>query len=150
MIRGTLVLLVLACCRSSAPSPATAPLPLEPAPAAAEPAPPEPTRPGVTLSSTPIHQQLAWFVDVLGTRNGVVQPDELAQHCEKKLLGPVSGMSDSLRGWATPNLVVEKLEVDDPTYVRAILVAGDKRHGVIMTIDATSSKIDYLRYEDLK
>lgn len=148
----TLALLVLACCKSSAPGPATKPAP-QARVATAEPtatSTPDIGAPGVTLSSTPIHQQLLWLVDVLGKRNGVVERDELEQHCEKKLLGPVGGMSQSVRGWATDaaGLSVEKLEVDDPTYVRAILVARDKRHLLIMTIDETSSKIDYVRYED--
>lgn len=151
-----LAALVLTCCKSSAPSPATKPGPHEPAatggPRATASTTPDTSAPAATLSSTPIHLQLAWFVEVLGKRNGVVERDELEQHCEKKLLGPVAGMSESLRAWSkdAAGLAVEKLEVDDSTYLRAILVAGDRRRTLTMTIDETTLKIDYIRYEDAR
>jgi hypothetical protein len=48
------------------------------------------------LSASPGHQVLEWLVDVIAHRKGDVSHDELVEHFDKKLLGPVSTTNGDL------------------------------------------------------
>ena len=92
---------------------------------------------------------LAWFVDAVTQRHGEVPPDELALHADKKMLGPVSGLDKDLPkyGAAAHCGWLDRIEVDDPTYVRAYVATVDKRWLLIMQIDVATSKMTYLRFD---
>lgn len=98
------------------------------------------------LSPSPTHDALQWFVDVVARRGGDVSRDELAQHAGKNFLGPTAGTSERFKAFATEasGAVLESIEVDDPTYIRAYIATGTKRWQVILQVE--DSKLSYLSY----
>ena len=144
-----LVAAVLLAACGSKPAPVAPASPIEstaqePAPTQVEP-PPVPSS-DVVLGTSATHRALAWIVDVIGAREGKVTRDELAQHANKKMLGPVAGFDTFLATWAADakGAVDESLEVDDPTYLRGYVRAGDKRWKVIFELD-DEGKISFLQ-----
>jgi len=92
---------------------------------------------------------LEWFVDVIAHRNGDASRDELAAHVDAKMLGPASTLARSLHRWASDAgcAVLDHIEVDDPTYIRAFIATPQKRWMIILQIDPAASKMTYVRYE---
>ena len=118
--------------------------------AEAQPKPPAPS--GVVLVDTPTQRELTWIVDVLGRRHGVINTAEIAQHWDpSKLHGPVAIQSliEGFRRWGTDttNAIVDKIEVDDPAYLRAYVTAGDKRWRVVLSLEPSSMKLDFLQWD---
>lgn len=95
-----------------------------------------------------MHVQLIWIVDVIGRRRGSVDDPEVAQHWHEAKPMHVHNMRLFLAKWSedASGAVIEQLEVDDPTYLRAWVVAGTRRWRVILEIDASSGKLTYLRH----
>ena len=150
------LLIVMACSHARAPAPVapaaeavpvSAPVPVASAPEAAPACTPD-AKLGA-LSASPGHQVLAWFVDVIAHRKGDAPRAELAEHLDAKMLGPASTITQSLHRWATDAscAVLDKIEVDDPTYLRAFIATADKRWMIILQIDPAASKMTYVRYE---
>jgi hypothetical protein len=139
MHRVAMILFVLVLgCRANAPSPQSVPTtqaaPPD-APSAVDAAPPPV---GLVITpDTPTHRQLGWLVEVLGQRKGVITASELAAHQDRVPPGSSDAMLAFYAGWGaeTEGAVVEAIEVDDPTYIRAIVVAGDRRWRVVLTVD---------------
>lgn len=136
---------------------ATQPPPAEPAPLttvmtvqgdADEPS--EEPSPDIVLSTTSMHRELAWFVELLGKRKGVVEPAELEQHYDRFKPALTPSVQKFLREWGAKadGAIVESLEVDDPSYVRAILATGSKRWRLILEISESSNKIVFVQLED--
>jgi hypothetical protein len=100
------------------------------------------------LSPSPAHHALEWLVDVLVHRKGDVPHDELVEHFDKKLLGPVSTTAAELREWAAAarGAVLESIEVDDPTYIRAYLATQDRRWKVIIEIEPSTSQLTHVSW----
>jgi hypothetical protein len=100
------------------------------------------------LSPSPGHQVLEWLVDVIAHRKGDVSHDELVEHFDKKLLGPVSTTNGDLHTWAAEanGAVLESIEVDDPTYIRAYLATHDRRWKVIIEFEPSTSKLTHLSW----
>lgn len=162
---GVIVVIVLAGCGSKASTPPAEPVPLpasgdEEAQPSAEarperPAasmPPTPAAPGVVLGDTPTHRALAWIIEVLGRRQGVINAAEIDQHWDSsRIRGPVAVRSliEGFRQWGAgaTSATVDKIEVDDPEYLRAYVTVGDKRWRVILSLEPSSMKLDYLRWE---
>jgi len=147
--------------RSLEPKPVEAP-PGEAPPVEAQPVEAQPvataavaterSRPPVTamgpLSPSPGHQALEWVVDVLVHRKGDVSHDELVEHMDKKLLGPVSTATADFRKWAADanGGVLESIEVDDPTFIRAYVATHDGRWKLTIEFEASTSKLTYLSW----
>lgn len=104
------------------------------------------------LTPTPTHRVLVWLVDVIAHSKGEVSRDEMAEYCGPYLLGPVAGTADGFRKWANAadGAVLESLEVDDPTYVRAYLATRDHRFKLTIEIDSATSKLTYMRFETVR
>jgi len=147
--------------RLSEPTPGEAPpaeaqpveaQPVEAQPVATAAVATEPPRPAVTamgpLSPSRGHQELEWFVDVIAHRKGDVSHDELVEHVDKKLLGPVSTTTADFHKWAAEanGAVLESIEVDDPTYIRAYLATHDARWKLIIQVEPSTSKLTYLSW----
>ena len=147
-----LVLLVVACGGSPTP-PVSAPHPeaIEaedpPAPPAPKPEPPK----GVVLSTDrPTQRQLAWLIELIGKRRGVVDEAELKDHFGPKMLKPalLPTTIEWLAKWGAEgqNAYVDSIDVDQDDYLRAFVVAGPKRWKVILNFDESSSKIEYVQF----
>jgi hypothetical protein len=151
-------LAVLASCGSNAPTLAPAP---NPAPVPASPledvrastdTAPEPVTPRVVLGDTPTHRQLAWVLDMLGRHQGVLNAADIDQHWAPTAAhGPIAARSilETFRQWGAgaTSASVERIEVDDPTYLRAHVAVGDHRWRVVLSIDPSSMKIDFLQWD---
>ena len=116
-----------------------------PADAAVEPSPVR-----VVLRDTPLHQHMAWLLDVVGRRQGAADLAEINEHWDPAAVrGPVAMrlLLDQLRTWGTgpSSAYVENIEVDDPTYLRAHVVVGDTRWRVILSLETSSMKLDFLQ-----
>jgi hypothetical protein len=141
--------LLLVGCRTSTPAPAPiapiAPEPVAPAPARA----PQPVALAYTTDA-PTHRELAWIVELLGARKGIADRDELAQHWDKSMLGamPLRQVVDGLSEWGakTASLVVERIEIDDPTYLVAHVATPSYRWRVILSIDPSSTKLVLVKH----
>lgn len=155
-----LLLLSLAAACAHAPPPETAPMStLEPTstvePASPPASPSSPSTPGPTpvsaLSPSPTHRVLEWLVDVITRRHGDVSMDEIAEYCGPGFLGPTAGTQSALASYAkrADGAVLESIEVDDPTYVRAYLATRDHRWKLIFEIDKKTELLEYLRFADV-
>lgn len=104
-----------------------------------------------SLAPSPTHRVLEWLVDVIAHRKGEVSRDEMSEFCGPQFLTPVAGTAEQFHRWASDadGAVLESLEVDDPTYVRGYLATRDKRWKLILEIDASTSKLSYLRFESV-
>lgn len=100
------------------------------------------------LSASPGHHVLEWLVDVIAHRKGEVSHDELVEHFDKKLLGPVSTTAADFHKWAAEadGAVLESIEIDDPTYIRAYLATHDFRWKVVIEFEPSTSKLTYLSW----
>lgn len=121
----------------------------------AQPTPPAPPSSRVVLGDMPTHRELAWIIDVLGRRQGVINAVELEQHWDSSSMrGPVAVQShiEGFRQWGAgaTSATVDKIEVDDPTYLRAHVTVGDKRWRIILSLEPSSMKLEYLRWEPLR
>jgi len=116
---------------------------------AAVPAPQPPSaRPA--LDDTPLHRHLQWLLDVVGRRRGIVDTAEIDEHWDAgSAHGPVTIklLLDELRGWGTTSssAYVDDIEVDDPTFLRAHCIVGDRRWLVTLSLEPSSMKIDFLQ-----
>lgn len=143
----------LAGCRSGSRPPATAG---EPSPGVEETRPSldaavEQPTPRIVLRDTPTHRQLFWVIDVLGRRQGVIELAEINEHWDASSVhGPVAiqQLLDGFRQWGAgaTSATVDKVEVDDPTYLLAHLTVGGKSWRVILSLGTSSMKIDYMRW----
>jgi hypothetical protein len=110
----------------------------------------EPPAAHVVLEDTPIHQHMTWLLDVIGRRQGVVDITEINEHWDPRSVhGPVAIrlLLDDFREWGrgSSSAYVESIEVDDPTYLRAHVLVGDKRWRVILSLNESSMKINFLK-----
>lgn len=116
----------------------------------------ESPRPAVSamgpLSASTGHQVLEWIVDVIAHRKGDVSHDELVEHFDKKLLGPVSTTAADLHRWAAEadGAVLESIEIDDPTYIRAYLATHDRRWKVVIEFEPSTSKLTHLSWHSAR
>jgi hypothetical protein len=151
-MRLVAALLLVGCHASARPSPPIAPQPAGPEPAAPVAAPISAPQP-VALAyaaDTPTHRELAWIVDLLGTRKGVADRDELAQHWDRSMLGvmPLRQITEGLGEWGakTESLVVERIEIDDPTYLVAHVATPSYRWRLTLSLDPSSAKLVLLKH----
>lgn len=121
-----------------------------PAPEPTTPSPPAPTP--MTLAASPTHRVLEWYVDVITHRHGDVADDEILEYCGPGFLDPTSNFRENLKAQAeaADGAVLESLEVDDPFYVRGYLATSDRRWKIIMEINKTTKKMEYLRFTSAK
>ena len=68
--------------------------------------------------------------------------------------GPVAVRSliEGFRRWGTDttNAIVDKIEVDEPAYLRAYVTAGDKRWRVVLSLEPSSMKLDFLQWDVMR
>ena len=139
---------------SRSPSPSSSP-PARQVPVA-ETAPVAGDEPGgshVVLDDTPTQRQLAWVIDVLAQHGGVIDEPEIDEHwASMNKPMRIRTLLDGFRRWngGATSAFVDKIEVNDPAYLRAHVTVGGKRYRVVLTLDETSKKIDFIQWDDEK
>lgn len=154
---GVAVLAVLACaCGDKTPPPEhpTPPAPADAAPAA-DAAPVAQKPPDVPLPDgfpdTAAGHQLAWVMDVIQHRKGVVDAAEVEQHFDESFLAQVPAAQTAqvfgqLAAQAGSMTIESVAQGRDATELRAKAEAGGMKLAITLAVDPTGGKIDGLLF----
>jgi hypothetical protein len=148
------LVMVLAC--GGSPSPKRVPpgerITVEdPAPKEAAPKVEPPAPKGVELSiERPTQRELAWLIELVGQRRGISSAAELEGHFAARPLKPalIDGTIKWLADWGAEakDAYVESVDVDQDEYLKATVVAGNKRWKVILNFESSTFRISYVQF----